>query len=70
MLFLCTGVTGEGEEDVIEVGSVNRQCVDRDRFLFEPVEHGLQRSDAAISWNLKREIAVVARYRPQTAGPI
>jgi hypothetical protein len=33
-------MAGEGEEDVVEVGGVNRQFIDLDRFIVEPVEQG------------------------------
>src|SRR5918998_5253314 len=55
------GMAGEGEEDVVEVGGVHRQPFDRGRLSVETVEDGLQRPDAAINRDVKRERLVVAR---------
>ncbi|MCW2878249.1 MAG: hypothetical protein JWQ95_2349 [Sphaerisporangium sp.] len=35
-------MAGEGEEDVVEIGGVDRQLVDLDRFIVEPGEQGPQ----------------------------
>ena len=57
-----------GEKDVIEVGGVNRDSVDRERFVVEPVEHGPQGPDAAVGRDLERELVVVARHLAKAAG--
>src|SRR5207244_2115405 len=59
------GVAGEGEEDVIEVGSVDRQPVDLDRGVVEPVEQGSQRADVAVAGHMQGEGVVVARHRAE-----
>src|SRR5260370_7842974 len=66
--FLCVGVAGKGEEDVIKIGGVNRYSVDRERFVVEPVEHGPQGPDAAVGRDLERELVVVARHLAQAPG--
>src|SRR5258708_18401758 len=66
--FLCVGVGSYGEKDVIEVGGVNRQVIDCNRFIVEPVEHGPQGPDAAVGRDLERELVVVARHLANGAG--
>jgi hypothetical protein len=34
------GEAGEGEENVIEIGSMNREFIDNDRLIVEPVKQG------------------------------
>jgi hypothetical protein len=41
-LLLCVGVAGEGEEDVVQIGGMDRQFVDVDRFGVEAGEQGSQ----------------------------
>jgi hypothetical protein len=61
-------LAGEGEEDVVEVGGVDRQAADLDRLAVEPVEQGPQRLDAAVAGDLQAERLVVAGRLPQGAG--
>jgi hypothetical protein len=40
--FLLLGLAGEGEEDVVEVGRVDREAVGLDVCVVEPVDEGSQ----------------------------
>jgi hypothetical protein len=61
-------LAGEGEEDVVEVGGVDRQAADLDRLAVEPVEQGPQRLDAAVAGDREAERVVVAAGRAEGAG--
>jgi hypothetical protein len=61
-------VTGECEEDVIEVWGVNCQALDRKRFSIELVEHGPQGPNAAVARYLQRQLGGVALQHAERAG--
>jgi hypothetical protein len=62
------GLAGEGEEDVVEVGRVDRQLADFDGCVLEPVQQRPQRLDAAVAGDLEGERLVVAHRLPEHAG--
>jgi hypothetical protein len=66
-------LAGEGEEDVVQVGGVDRQAVDLDRGVVEPLEQGPQRLDAAVAGDLEREAwssrTASARVRAAASSP-
>ena len=53
-------MAGEGEEDVVEIGGVDRELVDVDRLGVELVQQGLQRADAAVAGERQGELVFVA----------
>jgi hypothetical protein len=55
------GLAGEGEEHVVEVGSVDRQVDDLDRGAIELVEEGPQRGDTTVARDLERQSLLVPR---------
>src|SRR6266849_6066028 len=59
---------GEGKENIVEIGRMNRDPIDRNRFVVEPVEYGPQGADAAVGRNLEREFVIVARALAQGVG--
>ena len=63
LVFLFVGVAGEDEEDVVEIGGMDRQFVDVDRFGVEAVEQGPQGPDTAVARELQGELVVVAGGR-------
>jgi len=44
-------VSGQGEEDVVEVRCVHRELRNFDRVLIEPVQQGPHRFHAAVAWD-------------------
>jgi len=61
-------VAGEGEEDVVEVGGVDRQAAGLDRRVVEPVEQSSQRPQAAVAGHLQGERLVVPRRGAEGVG--
>jgi hypothetical protein len=61
-------VTRDGEEDVVEVGAVDRQVLDLDLGVVELLEDAPQRSDAAVAWDLEQERGLVGGGTVEESG--
>ena len=66
--LLVPGLAGDGKEDVVQVRGMDREVVDLNRVVGEPIEQGLQRPDAAVVRDLQFGSVVVAGRRSESTG--